>query len=1621
MTTSSTNDNDGLLANSGGSATAAGILFQQKLGALIGGWMLAGNSLDQRLNLGTAQPLWFRFETEAPVDDILIGTSDSGFVAVQAKTSLSLSRNLQSQFGKTVEQFVRHWLVCRDGDGKLDWNRPLDLTTDRLVLAVGPQASAKIRVDLPAALRKRREPGESLMSDVQRKALNDFEYCVREVWPTLTSEPFIEQVLAELSHLVVIYTFDPDDSLLQNTLQSVLPNAESASAARLMLGHICGEFMARRGGASSSDLREAIIKSGAKLEYSPPYRADIAKLRDHSTRVGKALHQYEIISVGPTEQIAIRRECQDIVEAAAQNGSFLIVGEPGAGKSGVLNALASSLKYQGFDVLELAVDSYSIESLEGLTRELDLAHPLLDVIDAWDGSQPAWLIIDALDATRGGKGEAVYRALIESVMRKNGRWKVVASIRTFDLRMGQQLRSLFKGQPLSSKFAEPALSNIRHICIPPWSETELERLLANNSPLNALLTGNPGRLHDLARVPFNTRLLGEIVSSGVSTANVLHVSTQTQLLSLYWELRIERHGFAAEKCLHRLVQSMVNSHSLRVSRASAIDSDPETLEVLHREGVLISVDADRWVQFRHHILFDYAASRVYFDSDNHIQQNATAEGSKTLGLMLAPAFSFILKELWASETNHFRFWKRVVEILGDQAGDPVIRSATSRISVELPEQRIDTESLAEIILAGGEAERIAFSQVIGALAVRIEDEGDFPLSPWSHLAALVTPGVVLNAWTIRSLGFLLIDRAKETVQHSEMGETARALLQHAFTVQNPVMLSTAAIEFVISTYETDPDQSRMLLGRVFDHNRFKTWGFEEAPAIARKIAALSEVDPEFAAIVYREIYTKKITEDRETLLGASQILPLRSNARQDYEMARYSLSEHFPKFLESDPLVATKAFLWSVNAYVDRAHHLESTHELHQVDVNGRVAKMQEDLSYIWAHNPDDDHGQDAEVLITKFVSHLKAVPESHAIILADYLISNATLAVYWSRLFMVGAKRNDELTDFLWPYAASEAFLVSPDTRKDAIDLLVCGIVRRSESERQQFEKAVFEFDLSRFVHAEDAKRYLLIRLFSAIGKGYLLTKGAQQFLETQVDEEVENERLHVVKTSAHATPPYFWIDGLDHEAPENAIIIEKIESLTKKLNLRKADESQVSFTLDEALRVLRNLVSRLDATKNVHEKLRGYAEGILGEGIQKILEAKLLSAETSETAVTELVHFIQIASNSQNPYVDSMTDVSFEESPSWGSPAARVEAATAALELLFQRPDLYAALAPLIDKSLADRHPAVRMQACHRLVRLWHIDRFGMWTRIERRLATETSIAVLVLLISAVISKYLHTERARIELLLLNLLDRFENNEDATRRLSANVASLLSILWVTHELPKAHARINAWISNAENNFDPVRSVLTTLRGALVFGLKQGDPGDLPIRQRAQKIYLDCIQSANKQLAEFYDTTNPTAENVSQAKQCVEVIDIACRELYFAAGISRQQDDENAKLQRDDLQQYFNEVHELIDAITEYGSPHTIYYLLQLLEQLIKCNPGKTFDLAAGALLKGGKRGGYQYESMGADLIVKIFGVFLADHKDIFEESKRRELLVASLEILMNAGWSSARRLLYRIPDLLQ
>jgi hypothetical protein len=150
--------NEELLAPGGGSGPAAGVPFQAAVGAFFAVGGMAPRKVDERLELGAECVQSFRFETEAPVDDILILTSRPGRLFFQAKTNLRFGNQPSSEMMKTVGQIVRQWKLCAEGDGSRGWNTHLDKDADRFVIAVGPETPATVAADLSQALSGGRCP-----------------------------------------------------------------------------------------------------------------------------------------------------------------------------------------------------------------------------------------------------------------------------------------------------------------------------------------------------------------------------------------------------------------------------------------------------------------------------------------------------------------------------------------------------------------------------------------------------------------------------------------------------------------------------------------------------------------------------------------------------------------------------------------------------------------------------------------------------------------------------------------------------------------------------------------------------------------------------------------------------------------------------------------------------------------------------------------------------------------------------------------------------------------------------------------------------------------------------------------------------------------------------------------------------------------------------------------------------------------------------------------------------------------------------------------------------------------------------------------------------------------------
>lgn len=597
--------------NSGGAAASAGINFQNRVTAWLAVRTLCESALGSVFGL-QGIPTILRCETEQPVDDILVGTSASCFAFINVKHSLPLSAASNSVLRSVITQFTNQALAFRGAKGSRPWERKLDPHRDALVLAVGPTAPSSIRSHLKSVLSKVRTLlPEQVLSDAQSNkdeahALQVVESLFRDAYAQAIGETLHNAQLREILALMRVEVLDVDphgdaEREAKNALSGiVLADSSQTDAAWATILHVCAQLAETHGGSDRAALQRELLAVGCALNVPRRYQSDILKLRQLTATTENELSVLAKINVGNTIVRVDRAVTREIERVSAEH-SILVVGEPGAGKSGALSCFAEQLKSQKSDYVILSVDRLTAASDGALRIELGLEHDIYDVLDNWPGNAPAFLIIDALDAARGGSAAQTIRNLIARLTSTATRWRIVASVRKFDLRYSDGLRDLFpaKRVPEVCEFRDREFHNISHVNVSDLSNSELLEVQSQSQELATIISRAPAELRELLRNPFNLHLLAALVSGGIALDQLTPIRTRLQLLDKYWRHRViskdvrnDGKGDARETVLRRVCEAMAETRMLRVDAAKVVDgTNAEALTDLKSAQVLVEWQA----------------------------------------------------------------------------------------------------------------------------------------------------------------------------------------------------------------------------------------------------------------------------------------------------------------------------------------------------------------------------------------------------------------------------------------------------------------------------------------------------------------------------------------------------------------------------------------------------------------------------------------------------------------------------------------------------------------------------------------------------------------------------------------------------------------------------------------------------------------------------------------------------------------------------------------------------------------------------------------------------------------------------------------------------------------------
>lgn len=1635
----------------GGRATASGMNFQAGVGVWFAAHLATKTPLGARFGLSaTALPARLQFETAQFLDDIQMEMSDGSVILVQCKTRPSLSAAKDSPLVETFGQLASFLLSQRKAGAEPDPAKTAAL------LAVASDAPRSLD-DLEAACRHL-DLGASWaettarVSKKQGAALDLLAKIARKAWKYLEAGEPTDADFATLARLFHVVRFAVDDGgsdrrEASNLVDTKLLGTEVPDGTALnSLKHVVDRMMQTGAPADRRGLMQQLRRAGVSDTRSPGYDQDLQLLTSRTSAELQRLARHTRLTTSPHDPIP--RECMPELAKAIHGGSLLVIGEPGAGKTGVLVGYAEHVSHDTGPLVFLSVDSLSgIIGRDTLRAELQLKHDLLDVLANWPGSEPGVLIIDALDASRGGPSELVFTKLIEDGLQLLGdRWSIVASIRTFDLKNGQHFRDIMSGEPPSEEFRDVDLMNVRHFLVPRLSANEINSLTQSDPVLSRLFALAPPQLQELLHNVFNLSLAAYLIDRGSTPESIAKVTTQSDLVWMYEDARLDTGRLRLAVAATLAV--MIEKRRITVLR-SRIHND--AVEDAVQSGVLAL--AGDHISFAHHVLFDHAASRYYLEWDDMEALTAQVSIDPAIGLLLGPALRFAVEKAWREDDpSHTKTWRLVTNLCAKDDIDPVVTSVALRTAAEGVSELEDVAGLLELLRGNGDPRQTvkALDRLARFVGMRAREPSYMSVRAKTAWAAVARESVKnLNSEYSDGVRFLLMTLEKQGEFADDefariFGEAARDLLSFAWS-RGPEMqrLATQAIRFVTASYASNIESSRALLAQTLEDQRFSFHAHEETPWLAEGVGGIAEVDPVFALEIYCTIFGRDVSQDGHTWLGGQQsrILPLSSNPKQDYEHGRWHLKRAFPKIIQNSPKWGAR-IANAIAIATARRERPGSDYKPIEILLTGgrRLSVIEDHASYFdWQ---TQRHLDDHDDILAEFARYLRECDPDQFHVVVNVAVIEEGACSFWNRILGIGAERIDVAGELLWPIASSFIHSGLRDVVRDAVIFLAAAYASQSADERRVFEIALVDSLVSE-VKDQEFRTIFAARALSTIPEAGIVTAEARELRDKFGEEgKLVGNQPHMsfeisMGGNEDVVDSLLERGGADLSQGRDKALRDQMRELEEVL--RGQTDEHTHEQLSHLWAVTERLFELLEQETEIaaHHEVERASWGAIGEAVSVIAVAKEYAPNTLGHPSLEKISVL-IDRLAGNQYPEVASDGDDDGILAWGNWDVRVYAGASLANLCRRFGDRNSSLIDRFCALWSDPVPTVRLQVVQSLNVLWDVARSKMWELAVRIGREEPDRRVLGFFVHGPLRRLSEPEPERVEGIIDEILSRQPTGAERTQRSRESaeeaIGSLVARLWIGRGRKSARRWIDNWTSDLVRGEPYIWSLVSASRMAFFeMYVRPDDETSSGIQQRAKGIADNVVQNATNQVRQLLpelQRQNLKPEERARAERRFEVatklIDHVMAQLYFGSGVFRrrtsaEEEDLPGLADREAKGAFLADYSDTLEAIGETGNAHTLHHLIELYGYLADAAPGEVFDRVSELLVGPARREGYHFESLGSNEFVLLIRRYLADHREVFEDAERRRQLLAVLEVFSEAGWPEALSLLYELPDLLR
>jgi hypothetical protein len=1323
------------------------------------------------------------------------------------------------------------------------------------------------------------------------------------------------------------------------------------------------------------------------------------------------------------------------LSAEAAKGHLLVVGEPGAGKTWLLNTFVDQREKAGDGVVYLKAGDYGSNSLSELLKSLPTDN-FLATLKQFPGARKL-LVIDSLDSLRADSSQRAFRDLIRVCQIDAPDFTIVASIRTFDMQQSMELQNLFP--PVGASESRIAGVSAHHLLVDVFTEAELVQATEGNEPLSKVVTAVSPTVRALLCNPFNLWLVQRLIDAGSQVDWLSTVQSEVQLLDGYWKARVQSRSDSAATLLTHLTESMVHAQSMSLASRDVPDADlssPSFDRLLSDE--ILSRSETRRISYSHNILFDFAVSKLLMDERTVLDFLLAAPARS---IFYRPSVSYFMARLWFRDRP--LFWEVAKQFSERRPNVPALVAITAaRATFDLTQTNDDVSPIFEM---PQESRIRAIAFLLRAIQAMngLESKNRYVWLYFLMLSLKYVDKQFLNesvavvgaafegARTTQELKLLTLatinllrwiwDKAETEPDISD----ARNLADFA---------AARLIPIVVQNYSAAPAEVKVLLAEAvgrFDNPRSSA---KEAFRIASNIEYVIQEDPELASTIYSAVLGHEETSKDETQFGGV-VLPMRSFRSQDFELSYYVLGTKFRQLAVRDPFVAARMVAVTVAAEIRRKEgDTIKTLRAYQWTFSflDKTMPFNSDRSEIWDHSY---RGHTAIQLIDQLLYSLKSQLESGELsrdglrsVLLELGQANE-FAVTWKRI-LTYASCTPEFLVVIPDLLRVPELLAAPETNEAAAAAISKAYEQDlfAPEDFAAIQGAILEIPKLPLANIFRDPLYVRDQLLRHIpvdkrGAAAIAALGAEK---EAPDPQYPTGFFQGGEGVWGPDEEDGWLkrQGVETDKPENRALLDATKAL-KPFESQFLNQTQIPST-EEAEKIKEGLWKAYRLAKGnatVDERLVTDALTTVAAVAKSILRDRELVVDAD--VVKKCKTIVADAAVYPLPLPSANADANFDR-PAW-SPTPKIEAAQGVMNYLgnWGADDQMESLAVALS---ADANPAVRLQITMCLTYVYDNNRDLFWKIADDRLATESAIGVLDSLAHAVTHGYIaKRERKRVINWQTSLLGR-ELPSGRIDEVLKTVAHSLTDLYVFFDDAYASAALEIFYQKPAQYTKELTQVAFSATFYLAHGIEEQDQAKSEMRKRAREVWKRALGCADVVISDYFNTPKPvSAEEVKREQEVLKgaltVIDSAVFQLYLLFRVNEHLVRENLPSLDDPLRRkLFDELDPIWKLLlAPVGPQHkgllpaqTTHHLVELFRTTVSYDPARVLQLTSD-LFKGFNMG-YQSDQMAIAEVVRFTEIILADHKEVLKDLTNAANLAFILDQFVEFGWPQATQLLMKL-----